>query len=253
MIAVISPIKDNPSPNESLPNTVAEGVEAPGFQEGDWKKYQSSPRGNPLLVSQSSSPALQASVISLQTERTSGIVSMRGTVNISGAASKPTVQEFKTAIFDAEGYPLTATYMRVPALTECRSLGTQDGYAIVYQRTGGIRGVMNPRHYVIAMKTKSETESQIEIEWWLVEHTQNDDKSFTGPYADTLNAHQSDHVYVPYNHGGWIYDWTAGTITYYLDSDSGGNLPSWAVSKKAIMAFPQELLKVKWGIEGKLE
>ena len=47
---------------------------------------------------------------------------------------------------DADNYPMTASFQGVPALVECKSLGENSGYAIVYQRTGGVRFIVNSRH-----------------------------------------------------------------------------------------------------------
>ncbi|MBI4411006.1 MAG: hypothetical protein HY541_00795 [Deltaproteobacteria bacterium] len=189
--------------------------------------------------------------LELQKTKTSGTVSISGSISIGANADKISTEDFRKVIFDANHYPLTAKVNGVSALTECTSLGTRDGYAIVYQRTGGLKPFVYPRHYVIAMKVKEQTDNKIVIEWYEVKHTVDADGAFVGPYASTLNQH-TDHVYTPYNHGSWTYDKANGKITYSLDSDAGGSLPSWMVSKDTLLAFPKELLKVKWGIEGEM-
>lgn len=198
-----------------------------------------------LALTLSSPPALAQSVELMPVQ--SGYQGRSTTVSTKGA--NITTDAFIAAILDASNYPKSATYFGVPALTECRRLATlSDGTTIVYQRTGG-NSLLQSRHYVIGLKVTKKTDTLAEIQWYLVKHTQNADGSFSGPYADALNAHKSDSVYTPYNHGTWRYDKTAGTITYACESDAGGSIPSWAVSESAVMAFPLELLRVKWGIQ----
>lgn len=167
------------------------------------------------------------------------------TVSTKGAAI--TTDAFVAAILDGDHYPLTASYMGIPALEECKTLAKRpDGTVVVYQRTGGGMGVAS-RHYVIALKAKTLTPTLAEVEWLLVQHARNADGSFSGPYASSLNAHP-DAVYTPYNHGSWRYDRTAGTIRYAVESDAGGSIPDFMVREGAVMAFPLELLRTRWGI-----
>jgi arylsulfatase A-like enzyme len=159
------------------------------------------------------------------------------------------IDSFISAILDGNSYPKTATYFGVPALLECKTLAKlADGTVIVYQRTGG-NSLLSSRHYVIGLKVTKKTDTVAELQWYLVKHTQSADGSFSGPYASTLNANKDKAVYTPYNHGTWRYDKSAGTIYYAAESDPGGSIPSWAVSDAAVMAFPLELIRVKWGIQ----
>ncbi|MFN7144126.1 MAG: hypothetical protein ACK4YP_10140, partial [Myxococcota bacterium] len=74
---------------------------------------------------------------------------MSTTVSTKGAAIS--TADFVKAIFDCERYPMTASYMGVKALLECRTLERRsDGYTVVYQRTGG-NALVGSRHYVIAL------------------------------------------------------------------------------------------------------
>lgn len=177
----------------------------------------------------------------------SGVPSKSTTVATGGA--NISTDAFVAAIMDGDHYPMSASYMGVDALEECRTLERRaDGSVIVYQRTGGGLGVSS-RQYVIQLKVKQKTETYAEIEWNLVKHTQSG-STWTGPFASALNAH-SDAVWTPVNYGTWRYDRTRGTITYSVQSDPGGSVPDWLVSEKAVMAFPLELLKVKWGVTPK--
>ncbi len=169
---------------------------------------------------------------------------MSTTVSTAGAAI--TTADFVAAILDCEHYPKGASYMGVKALLECRTLERRpDGYIVVYQRTGG-NALVSSRHYVIALKVTEQSETRAKIEWDLVKHT-GSTGAFQGPYAAALNA--QDAVYTPFNTGGWVYDKSAGTITYYVQSDPGGTVPGWLVSQDAVMAFPLELLEARWGVK----
>ena len=166
------------------------------------------------------------------------------TVATKGAAI--TTAEFAAAILDCEHYPMTATIMGVKALEECRTLDRRaDGYVVVYQRTGG-NALVGSRQYVIALHTAENTDTRMKIEWDLVRHTVADGQ-FSGPYAAAMQAHPTA-VYTPYNTGAWTYDRAAGTIHYRVQSDPGGSVPGWLVSQSAVMAFPLELLKSRWGV-----
>ena len=170
-------------------------------------------------------------------------------ITVSTKGADISTDAFAGAILDGDHYPMSASYLGVDALEECRTLERRaDGTVIVYQRTGGNFAVSS-RHYVLALKTVQETDDLAVVEWWLVKHTVGEDGSFTGPYADVLNKNRDDAVYTPYNHGQWRYDKAAGTISYSVESDPGGKIPDWMVSDAAVMAFPKELLKVKWGVE----
>jgi hypothetical protein len=170
---------------------------------------------------------------------------MSTTVSTKGAPI--TTQDFAATILDCAKYPMTASYMGVKALLECKTLEKRgDGYTVVYQRTGG-NALVGSRQYVLALKATELTDTKVKVEWDLVKHT-GEPGAMAGPYAAALNAH-ADAVYTPYNTGGWVYDKTAGTITYYVQSDPGGTVPGWLVSQDAVMAFPLELLEVRWGVE----
>jgi hypothetical protein len=39
-------------------------------------------------------------------------------------------------------------------------------------------------------------------------------------------------------------------VTYTVSSDPGGSLPGFMTTQGAVMAFPLELLRVRWGIAG---
>jgi hypothetical protein len=177
------------------------------------------------------------------TPRPTGAKRMSATVTTKGAPI--TTEDFKNAILDCDHYPLNASYMGVKALLECHTLAKQDGYTIIYQRTGG-NSFISSRQYVIALKVVEQSDAKVRIEWDLVQHSCVDG-TCTGPFASALNAH-TDAVYTPGNTGGWTYDKTAGTITYWAQSDPGGTVPGWLVSQEAVTAFPLELLKTRWGV-----
>ncbi|MFZ5477651.1 MAG: hypothetical protein ACOZNI_12815 [Myxococcota bacterium] len=171
----------------------------------------------------------------------------RMTTTVSTKGAPISTKEFADVVLDCAKYPLTASYMGVKALLECKTLEKRgDGYTIVYQRTGG-NALVSSRQYVLALRATELTDTKARVEWDLVKHT-GEPGSFTGPYAAALNAH-ADAVYTPSNTGGWVYDRTAGTITYYVQSDPGGTVPGWLVSQDAVMAFPLELLEVRWGVQ----
>lgn len=174
----------------------------------------------------------------------SGYKTMSTSVATKGAAI--TTADFVAAIMDGDHYPMSASYMGVKALLECRSLEKRaDGSVVVYQRTGGGMGIAS-RQYVILLKVVKQTDTVAEIQWELVKHAVSD-KTFSGPFASAMNAHP-DAVYTPYNRGGWKYDKAAGQITYYVTSDPGGSLPGFMQTQGAVTAFPLELLRVKWGV-----
>lgn len=191
-------------------------------------------------------PAIASSSIQLVTQKTGSTKQMSTTVSTKGAAIS--TASFVSVILDANKYPLSATYMGVQALLDCRTLERRsDGYTVVYERLGGT-SLVKSRHYVIALRVSSQSDTKAVIDWYLVKHD-FDGTTYTGPYASALNTH-ADAVYMPYNHGSWSYDSTASTITYSVDIDPGGTVPSWLMSDTALMVFPRELLKVKWGISG---
>jgi hypothetical protein len=169
---------------------------------------------------------------------------MSTTVSTKGAPI--TTSDFVKAVLDCERYPMTASYMGVKALLECRTLERRsDGYTVIYQRTGG-NALVSSRHYVIALRVVEQSDTRARIEWDLVKHG-GATGAFTGPYAAALNA-RTDAVYTPLNTGGWTYDKAAGTVSYWAQSDPGGTVPGWLVSQDAVMAFPLELLKTRWGV-----
>lgn len=188
--------------------------------------------------------------IELQTTRTPKSIKLSGSVNIGH--KDISTADFRGVILDANNYPMSATYMGVNTLEACKALGQNGDYTIVYQRTGAMWPV-DPRQYVIAMNVKSETKDRVEIEWNLVRIPTDNNGNYIGIYSADLNEHKDDAVYTPFNHGSWVYDRKLKKITYTLDSDTGGTLPDWMKTKGAMMAFPTELLKVKWHIEGDLE
>lgn len=155
--------------------------------------------------------------------------------------------DFVKVVMDCTQYPLSATYLGVQALVQCENLDARpDGTRIVYMRTGGA-AVVSARHWVIALKVVSQTDKTAVIEWDLITHTSSDD-AISGPYAATPNKHP-DAVWTTYNTGGWKLDNTTGTITYWVTTDPGGMLPSAFQTDGAVMTFPKELMRVKWGIE----
>lgn len=169
-------------------------------------------------------------------------------VTVSTGANGPTTESFIAAILDVDHYPLTASYMGVKAITSSTRLATlSDGTVVLHQITGGRLGIQ-PRQYVTALKVTTRSDTIAEVQWFLVKHTVNADGTFSGPYADVLNAHREEAVYTPYTHGTWHYDRTAGTIRYSTESDAGGSLPGFLVTDAAVTAFPKEMMKVRWGI-----
>lgn len=168
---------------------------------------------------------------------------VRATLALNGADVP--VDAFLDALVDCKQIPLSASYLGVPALTDCRDLGRRDGYVIQYQRTGG-NAVVRPRHYVIAFQVTTRTADRGVLRWRLVEHTRGA-SGWEGPYAPMLNAFPSA-VLTPYNEGSWEIDRTAGVIRYHAVSDPGGTVPSWMVSQAAVLAFPKELLRVRFGV-----
>ena len=167
-------------------------------------------------------------------------------ITVSTGGAPIATSDFVKVIMDCDSYPLTATYFGVRALEKCKTLDhLSDGSAIIVQRTGGKLGISS-RHYVLQIRVVSQTEDRAEIQWDLVKNTQSG-STYAGPYADALNA-DPDAVYTPYNVGGWIYDKKAGNITYWVATDPGGSLPDFMQSEGALMAFPKELLKVRWGV-----
>lgn len=155
--------------------------------------------------------------------------------------------DFVTAIMDCKNYPMTATYMGVSALEECTTLEKRaDGTSVIYQRTGGALGVSS-RQYVLQLKVVKQTDTYVEIQWDLVQHTVSSGV-YSGPFADKLNK-DKDTVYTPYNTGGWKFDKAAGTINYWVTSDPGGSLPGFLQTDGAVMSFPKELMRTRWGVE----
>ncbi len=169
------------------------------------------------------------------------------TTTVSTKGADISTAAFAAAVMDCDHYPLGASVMGVKALLQCKTLEKRgDGYTVIYQLTGG-NMLVSSREYVLAMRVTEQTDTRARVEWDLVKH---DGKpgTMTGPYASALNAHP-DAVYTPYNVGGWTYDKSAGTIAYKVTSDAGGTVPDWLVSQDAVMAFPLELLKTKWGVK----
>ncbi len=200
----------------------------------------SSPKGRPLdYYTPPNETEAGGAVAKVESQPQLKIKKISGVVHVD--TTKLSIAQFKTAIFAANSYPLTASYLGVPAITESRVLVAGEP-AVVYQRTGG-NAVVAPRHYVIAMKTAQETADFIKIECDLLPPDN---------YSQLLAQHP-DHIYMRYSHLEWIYDKKAGTITYSLAADSGGNIPGFLVTRSALMAFPKEFLKVKFGIDAELE
>lgn len=169
-------------------------------------------------------------------------------ITVSTGANGIPVDEFITAIMSCKNYPMTASYMGVKALEECSDLEKRsDGSTVIYQRTGGALGISS-RQYVLRLYVASKTDTAVEIKWDLVKHDVSGE-TYSGPFASTLNKYADDAVYTPYNKGGWKLDNVAHTISYYVSTDPGGSLPDWMQTDGAIMAFPKELMKTRWGIE----
>ena len=199
----------------------------------------------PLLLAVLVSFASAAPAMELVPRASGAGKTMSTTVKTNGADISTAA--FVAAIMDCDHYPLGASVMGVKALLQCKTLEKRaDGYTVIYQLTGG-NMLVNSREYVIAMKVAEQTDTKARIEWDLVKH-EGKPGSMTGPYASALNAHP-DAVYTPYNVGGWTYDKAAGTISYKVTSNAGGTVPDWLVSQDAVMAFPLELLKTKWGVK----
>lgn len=191
-----------------------------------------------------SNPAAASPAMELVPRASGAGKTMSTTVSTKGADISTAA--FVTAIMDCDHYPLGASVMGVKALQQCKTLETRsDGYTVIYQLTGG-NMLVSSREYVIAMKVVEQTADKARIQWDLVKH-EGSPGTMTGPYASALNAH-TDAVYTPYNTGGWTYDRPAGTISYTATSNPGGTVPDWLVTQDAVMAFPLELLKTKWGV-----
>jgi hypothetical protein len=157
------------------------------------------------------------------------------------------IEAFTAAIRDCAQYPLTATYMGVLALVECKALDRlADGSTVIYQRTGG-NALVSGRHWVVQIRVREQTESRAKVTWDLVKHEVAGGRVSGGPFAAAPQAHPGA-VWTPYNAGTWTLDNTAGTVTYQVSSDPGGALPGFMTTQGAVMAFPLELLKVRWGI-----
>ncbi len=198
-----------------------------------------------LLACLLAAPAALADTPLELVPRSSGYKTKSISVPTQGAAI--TTADFVAAIMDCKNYPMTATYMGVSALEECSTLEKRaDGTVAIYQRTGGAMGVSS-RQYVLLLKVVKQTDTQVEIQWDLVKNTVTNGV-YSGPFADKLNK-DKDTVYTPYNNGGWKYDKTAGTINYWVTSDPGGSLPGFLQTDGAVMSFPKELLRVRWGVE----
>lgn len=199
-----------------------------------------------LALALLSAPAFADTPITLVSQKTASVGTVKATVDVSGANIDPAV--FAKTLLDCANYPMTATYLNVPALTECTTLegGRGDGRSVIYQRTGA-KWPVSERQYVIALKIDELSADKAVVSWGLVQHQRGEDGTFSGPWASTLNKHP-DAVYTPYNTGSWTYDKTKGTVVYTATSDPGGSIPSAFVSESAAMAFPKELLRVKFGV-----
>lgn len=179
--------------------------------------------------------------------REAGHRTIAATVSTGGRTVSPA--EFTAALLDCAKYPLSATYMGVQALVECRTLApANNGTAVIYQRTGG-NALVAERHWVAQVRVKEQTDTRAVVEWDLVKHTIENGKVTAGPYASVVQAHPSA-VFTPYTTGSWVLDNVAGTVTYTVTSDPGGSLPGFMTTQGAVMAFPMEVLRVRWGIEG---
>lgn len=166
------------------------------------------------------------------------------TVPVSGAIS--TTSEFVETILDCKKWPMMASYVGVRSLEECTELDRHpDGSTLLYQRTGTAMGVAS-RHSVLRYYVAKLTDSMAEVRWDLVYH-KLDEGRYQGPYSCTLEKHP-EAVYTPYNAGTWIFDRRAGTVVYRIARDPGGSIPGFMETDSAIMAFPKELLRTRWGI-----
>lgn len=199
-----------------------------------------------LAIALLSSTALADTSITLVKQKPASAGHVKATVNVGGADIDPAV--FAKTLLDCKNYPMTASYMGVDALVACDTLDSarSDGQSVIYQRSGG-KFPISERHWVIALRVSELSADRAKVSWDLVQHTRSEDGAFAGPYAAKLNANP-DAVYTPYNSGYWEYDKAKGTITYSATSDPGGSVPSWMVGEGAALAFPKELLRVKFGV-----
>ena len=171
---------------------------------------------------------------------------MSATVSTGG--KEVTTAAFTAAVLDCDNYPLTAKYMGVQALVECRTLEKlADGSAIIYQRTGG-NSLVSGRQWVVQVRVKEQSDTVAKVSWDLVKHELTSGKVTGGPWAKEAQAHP-EAVWTPYNNGTWKLDTAAQTVTYVVSSDPGGSLPGFMTTQGAVMAFPLELLRVRWGVE----
>ena len=170
---------------------------------------------------------------------------MSATVSTGG--TEIALSSFSAAVLDCDNYPLSAKYMGVQALVECKTLAKlADGSAVIYQRTGG-NSLVSGRQWIVQVRVREQTETAIQIDWDLVQHEVSGGKVTGGPFAGSASAHP-DAVWTPYNTGSWRFDKPAQAVTYTVSSDPGGSLPGFMTTQGAVMAFPLELLKVRWGV-----
>jgi hypothetical protein len=171
------------------------------------------------------------------------------TATVSTAGKEISTSAFAAAVLDCDNYPLSAKYMGVQALLECKTLAKlPDGSAIIYQRTGG-NSLVSGRQWIVQVRVREQTESVVKVDWDLVKHEVAGTKVTGGPFAASAMAHP-EAVWTPYNNGTWKFDRAASAVTYVVTSDPGGSLPSFMTTQAAVMAFPLELLKVRWGVGG---
>ena len=179
--------------------------------------------------------------------RKSGVRTMQTTVS-TGSVDVSTAA-FTAAILDCAKYPLSAKYMGVQALVECKTLERlPDGSSVIYQRTGG-NSLVSERQWVVLIRVREQSDSRARVDWDLVRHTVEGGKVTAGPYASVIAANPKA-VFTPYNAGSWQLDRAAKTVSYTVSSDPGGSLPGFMTTEGAVMAFPLELLRVRWGIGG---
>jgi hypothetical protein len=119
--------------------------------------------------------------------RSTGHRTMSTTVSTEGRDVP--IAEFTAAILDCSKYPLTATYMGVQALLECKTLERlADGSTVIYQRTGG-NALVAERQWVVQIRVKERTDVRARVDWDLVRHTVEGGKVTAGPYASVVQAH----------------------------------------------------------------
>lgn len=162
-------------------------------------------------------------------------------------------------------YSLEATYYFGPVLAEAKWLGWEGDYRFLYQQTPSILSI-KPRHWVVGVHVKEDTDKKIIIEWKLVDNyipgatrpdgTQEPGK-FTGRWTNKEIEEMigkplpTDAIWVPYSTGSWELDLVENTITYTTKADPGGDLGNLNLNG-AVVAFPNHIAK-KMGLQGRFK